>query len=71
MAIVESTDPDQSTDRTYANVLFKDKAFPRDMLKIIKELGHGAFGEVFLAEATGILKKSKVTLVAVKTLKGA
>ncbi|XP_033641191.1 proto-oncogene tyrosine-protein kinase ROS-like isoform X2 [Asterias rubens] len=65
----EVADIVEPTDRTYANVLFKDKAFPRDMLKIIKELGHGAFGEVFLAEATGILKKSKVTLVAVKTLK--
>ncbi|XP_033641234.1 proto-oncogene tyrosine-protein kinase ROS-like isoform X3 [Asterias rubens] len=65
----EVADIVEPTDRTYANVLFKDKSFPRDMLKIIKELGHGAFGEVFLAEATGILKKSKVTLVAVKTLK--
>ncbi|XP_071806525.1 uncharacterized protein [Asterias amurensis] len=65
----EVADIVEPTDRTYANVLFKDKSFPRDMLKIIKELGHGAFGEVFLAEAKGILKKSKVTLVAVKTLK--
>ncbi|XP_071806512.1 uncharacterized protein [Asterias amurensis] len=65
----EVADIVEPTDRTYANVLFKDKSFPRDMLKIIKELGHGAFGEVFLAEANGILKKSKVTLVAVKTLK--
>ncbi|XP_038064959.1 tyrosine-protein kinase Mer-like [Patiria miniata] len=53
----------------YANVQTAHKAFPRDQLKIIKELGHGAFGQVLLAEASGITHGSKVKLVAVKTLK--
>ncbi|XP_038064951.1 tyrosine kinase receptor Cad96Ca-like [Patiria miniata] len=53
----------------YANVQTEHKAFPRDQLKIIKELGHGAFGQVLLAEASGMTQGSKVTLVAVKTLK--
>ncbi|XP_038064949.1 fibroblast growth factor receptor 1-like [Patiria miniata] len=53
----------------YANVPTAHKAFPRDQLKIIKELGHGAFGQVLLAEASGMTQGSKVTLVAVKTLK--
>ena len=57
-------------DATYANVSVAHKAFPRDQLKISKELGHGAFGRVLLAEATGIMEKSKVTMVAVKTIKG-
>ncbi|XP_022111421.1 tyrosine-protein kinase receptor Tie-1-like [Acanthaster planci] len=47
----------------------ESKAFPRDQLQIVRELGHGAFGLVLLAEATGITERSKVTLVAVKTLK--
>ncbi|XP_022108621.1 nephrin-like isoform X2 [Acanthaster planci] len=54
---------------TYSNVTMERKAFPRDQLKIIKELGQGAFGLVLLAQATGITERSKVTLVAVKTLK--
>ncbi len=53
----------------YSNVPTKERAFPRDMLNILKQLGHGAFGQVFLAEATGIIERSEVTLVAVKTLK--
>ncbi|XP_038066086.1 tyrosine-protein kinase Mer-like [Patiria miniata] len=53
----------------YGNVQTTHKAFPRDQLKIIKQLGHGAFGQVLLAEASGMTQGSKVTLVAVKTLK--
>ncbi|XP_038064961.1 tyrosine kinase receptor Cad96Ca-like [Patiria miniata] len=53
----------------YANTPTTHKAFPRDQLNIIKELGHGAFGQVLLAEASGMTQGSKVTLVAVKTLK--
>ncbi|XP_022111385.1 tyrosine-protein kinase receptor TYRO3-like isoform X2 [Acanthaster planci] len=54
---------------TYSNVTMVKKRFPRNQLKIVKELGHGAFGLVLLAEATGIMESSNVTLVAVKTLK--
>ncbi|XP_038065705.1 tyrosine-protein kinase Mer-like [Patiria miniata] len=53
----------------YANVPTAHKSVPRDQLKIIKELGHGNFGLVLLAEASGMTLGSKVTLVAVKTLK--
>ena len=54
----------------YDNVSRAHQAFPREKLKVIKELGHGAFGLVSLADAEGIVEKSKVTAVAVKTLKG-
>ena len=54
----------------YGNVPEAHEAFPRDQLKVIKELGHGAFGVVLLASAEGIIEKSKVTSVAVKTVKG-
>ena len=54
----------------YGNVSLAHQAFPRDKLTVIKELGHGAFGLVLLAGAEGIVEKSKVTAVAVKTLKG-
>ncbi|XP_038065701.1 tyrosine-protein kinase receptor TYRO3-like isoform X1 [Patiria miniata] len=54
---------------TYTNVPTRHTAFPRDQLQFVKELGHGAFGLVMLAKATGINKKSEVTEVAVKTLK--
>ena len=57
-------------EATYANVSSAHKPFPREQLKIVKELGHGAFGLVMLAEATGIVEDSKVTMVAVKTIKG-
>ncbi|XP_022110168.1 platelet-derived growth factor receptor beta-like [Acanthaster planci] len=53
----------------YANVPTVHRAFPRDKLQIVKELGHGAFGLVLLAEAMGITEESKTTLVAIKTLK--
>ena len=44
--------------------------FPPKRLTIKKELGRGAFGVVLLAEADGIIKKRRVDLVALKTLKG-
>ncbi|XP_038064833.1 tyrosine-protein kinase receptor Tie-1-like [Patiria miniata] len=42
-------------------------AIPRDRLSNFRELGHGEFGKVMLAEARGITQGSEVT-VAVKTL---
>ena len=54
----------------YANIPNAQKAFQRNKLRIVRELGHGNFGKVLLAQAEGILERSKVTLVAVKTLKG-
>ncbi|XP_033641699.1 uncharacterized protein LOC117301803 [Asterias rubens] len=56
-------------NKTYANLPSAEKAFPRNKLRIIKEIGHGAFGKVLLAQAEGILERSTITLVAVKTLK--
>ncbi|XP_071787274.1 uncharacterized protein [Asterias amurensis] len=53
----------------YANIPNAQKAFPRNKLRIMRELGHGNFGKVLLAQAEGILERSKVTMVAVKTLK--
>ena len=41
----------------------KELMFPREKLKIIRELGSGQFGLVLLAEADGVK-------LAVKTLKG-
>ncbi|XP_038064832.1 vascular endothelial growth factor receptor 2-like [Patiria miniata] len=52
----------------YSNVSMGHQAIPRDQLRSVRELGHGAFGRVFLAEARGITEGLKVTLVAVKTL---
>ncbi|XP_039294536.1 vascular endothelial growth factor receptor 1 isoform X2 [Nilaparvata lugens] len=43
--------------------------FPRDKLKLGKQLGSGAFGVVLKAEADGIIEKDVVTTVAVKMLK--
>ena len=54
----------------YANLPSAHKAFPRDQLTFVRELGQGAFGLVLLAKADGIIQRSEVTLVAVKTLKG-
>ena len=69
MTIMQPTNQDQES-ATYANLPNTHKGFPRHQLRIEKELGHGAFGQVLLAEAKGIIERSKVTLVAVKTLKG-
>ncbi|XP_054706808.1 fibroblast growth factor receptor 3-like [Uloborus diversus] len=43
--------------------------FPRDQLVFGKPLGHGAFGQVFQAEAVGLSPERKSTTVAVKMLK--
>ncbi|CAB0002070.1 unnamed protein product [Nesidiocoris tenuis] len=43
--------------------------FPRDKLKLGKQLGHGAFGVVMKAEAYGLRNSEDKTVVAVKMVK--
>lgn len=54
-----------------ADLLPYDKKyeFPRDKLKLGKQLGSGAFGVVVKAEAEGIVAHEESTTVAVKTVK--
>ncbi|XP_039298982.1 vascular endothelial growth factor receptor 2 [Nilaparvata lugens] len=47
----------------------KQYEFPRENLRLGKQLGSGAFGVVLKGEANGILKDNEVTAVAVKMLK--
>lgn len=55
----------------YEIPLDEEWEFPREKLTLGQQLGEGAFGEVFAADAVGILgNKMKVTTVAVKKLKG-
>ena len=44
--------------------------FPSDKLKLMQQIGQGAFGDVFLAEAEGILEDQVTTMVAVKRVAG-
>ncbi|XP_066583322.1 platelet-derived growth factor receptor alpha-like [Prorops nasuta] len=62
-----SLNPDLCVD-DQANLLPYDKKyeFPRDRLKLGKQLGAGAFGVVLKANALGITEKEAVTIVAVK-----
>ena len=53
----------------YHNVARK-MDYPGEELKFTRLLGEGAFGQVFLAEAYGILEEGVVSLVAVKTAQG-
>ena len=48
-----------------------EKEFPLSQLKLTRELGEGAFGIVYEAEADDICEQGTVTIVAVKQLKGA
>ena len=50
-------------------VIFRDKEFPRDRLKLGKLLGSGAFGRVLKGEASGIVSWEPVSTVAVKMVK--
>ncbi|VVC44268.1 Protein kinase, ATP binding site,Tyrosine-protein kinase, active site,Immunoglobulin [Cinara cedri] len=67
---VESWNPDLGIEEQ-AELLPYDKRweFPRDKLKLGKQLGSGAFGIVFKAEAMGIIDKDTTTTVAVKMVK--
>ena len=48
---------------------YEDIQFPRESLTLTKELGHGQFGNVYLATAKAIIKGEAESLVAVKTMK--
>ncbi|XP_022178523.1 vascular endothelial growth factor receptor 1 isoform X3 [Myzus persicae] len=67
---VESWNPDLGIEEQ-AELLPYDKRweFPRDKLKLGKQLGSGAFGVVFKADAIGIIDKDTTTTVAVKMIK--
>ena len=49
---------------------YDDFQFDRTRLDIVKEIGEGQFGKVYLAVAKNIVKDEKETRVAVKTVKG-
>ena len=69
--ISETSFNNQPEDALYGNVFdAKRFLFPRKNLTIEKELGHGEFGKVMKATATGIGPEKENTTVAVKTLKG-
>ncbi|XP_025418891.1 vascular endothelial growth factor receptor 1 isoform X3 [Sipha flava] len=67
---VESWNPDLGIEEQ-AELLPYDKRweFPRDKLKLGKQLGSGAFGVVFKADAIGIIDRDTTTTVAVKMVK--
>lgn len=67
---VESINPDLGLDEQ-ADLLPYDKKyeFPREKLKLDKQLGSGAFGVVMRATAQGILPYENETVVAVKMVK--
>lgn len=67
---IESIDPDINIDEQ-ADLLPYDKKFefPREKLKLGKQLGAGAFGVVVKATAQGLLHYEEETIVAVKMVK--
>ncbi|XP_035227306.1 tyrosine-protein kinase-like otk [Stegodyphus dumicola] len=50
------------------NLSLKKYHYPRDKLSVVMLLGHGEYGEVFLAKAVGILEENTETVVMVKSL---
>lgn len=66
----ESMDPEK-TIMEQADMLRYDTSydFPMKDLKLGKRLGQGAFGEVLMAEATGLIAGEPRTMVAVKRAK--
>lgn len=67
---LENLNPDLRVD-DQAELLPYDKKweFPREKLKLGKQLGSGAFGVVMKAEAIGIVDGEDTTTVAVKMVK--
>ncbi|XP_050465212.1 vascular endothelial growth factor receptor 1 isoform X2 [Cataglyphis hispanica] len=67
---LECLNPDLTVD-DQAELLPYDKKweFPRERLKLGKQLGSGAFGVVMKAEAQGICENESVTTVAVKMVR--
>ncbi|EFN61650.1 Vascular endothelial growth factor receptor 1 [Camponotus floridanus] len=67
---LECLNPDLTVD-DQAELLPYDKKweFPREQLKLGKQLGSGAFGVVMKAEAQGISENETVTTVAVKMVR--
>jgi FMS-like tyrosine kinase 1 len=67
---LESFDPDVNMDEQADLLPYnKDYEFPRDKLKLGKQLGAGAFGVVVKAVAQGIVPYEEESTVAVKMVK--
>ncbi|XP_072158763.1 vascular endothelial growth factor receptor 1 isoform X2 [Bemisia tabaci] len=68
---IESLNPELGVQEQ-ADMLpyYKKWEFPRDKLKLGKQLGSGAFGVVLMADADGIIEEGVKTTVAVKMVKG-
>lgn len=67
---LESIDPDVNLDEQADLLPYnKDVEFPRDKLKLGKQLGAGAFGVVVKAIAQGIVPHEEESTVAVKMVK--
>lgn len=67
---IESIDPDVNLDEQADLLPYnKDVEFPRDKLKLGKQLGAGAFGVVLKAVAQGIVPYEEESTVAVKMVK--
>lgn len=67
---IESIDPDVNLDEQADLLPYnKDVEFPRDKLKLGKQLGAGAFGVVLKATAQGIIPYEEESTVAVKMVK--
>lgn len=67
---LESIDPDANLDEQADLLPYnRDVEFPREKLKLGKQLGAGAFGVVVKAIATGIVPYEEESTVAVKMVK--
>ena len=60
---------DKRNSQIYHNIA-KNRVYPIEGLTFIRQIGQGAFGQVDLAEAHGIVEDGVMTLVAVKTVSG-
>lgn len=67
---LENLNPDLTVDDQAELLPYDQKwEFPREKLKLGKQLGAGAFGVVVKAEASGITEGEEKTTVAVKMVK--